>query len=66
MPEMLTITQAADKLRSIQPNTPIGEKTLRKWQKENRFYFVTVGRRVLISWDSLSAFLNGEPQKVGA
>lgn len=60
MLEMLTISQAADKLRKLQPQTPIGEKALRKWQKEARFHSVTSGRRILISWESLYKFLNGD------
>lgn len=63
MPEMLTISQAAEKLREAQPNTPIGEKTLRRWQKERCFHSVTVGRRILISWSSLVTFLNGEREE---
>ena len=65
MPEMLTISQAAERLKSVYPDTPIGEKTLRKWQKENRFHSVTAGRRILLSWASLVAFLNGD-KKEGA
>ena len=60
MPEMLTISQAADRLRSNFPQTPIGEKTLRKWTKAKCFHSVTVGKRVLLSWASLVAFLSGE------
>lgn len=63
MPEMLTIAQAAERLKNNYPDTPIGERTLRKWQKENRFHSVTVGRRILISWASLVAFLSGEKRE---
>lgn len=59
MPEMMTIAQAVDRIRAMYPHTPIGEKALRKWQKEARFHSVNAGRRILISWESLSAFLNG-------
>lgn len=60
MPEMLTISQAVERLKTNFPQTPIGEKTLRKWTKEKCFHCVTVGNRVLLSWASLVAFLSGE------
>ena len=65
MPEMLTISQAAERLKKAYPDTPIGERTLRIWQKENAFHSVTIGRKILISWASLVAFLSGE-KKEGA
>ena len=65
MPEMLTIKQAAQRLKASQPNTPICEVTLRRWQKERKFHSVTAGRKILISWPSLLAFLNGG-EKEGA
>ena len=60
MIEMLTISQAAKRLKEMQPDTHIGERTLRVWQKEKRFHSVTAGRRILISWSSLTSFLNGK------
>ena len=60
MPEMLTVEQTIKKIREQQPNSPIGEKTLRKWVKSNDIHYVTVGRRILISWASLVSFLTGE------
>ena len=60
MPEMLTIAPAAKKLTEINPDIHIGEATLRNWQKENCFHSVFAGRRILISWESLVAFLSGE------
>ena len=63
MPEMLTISQAAERLKNQYPETPIGERTLRTWQKENAFYSVTIGRKILISWASLVAFLSGEKKE---
>ena len=63
MPDMVTIAQAAQRLKKNQPDITIGEKTLRKWQKEARFHSVTSGRRILISWSSLSAFLSGEKRE---
>lgn len=65
MPEMLTIAQAAAKLKSTYPDTTISEKTLRKWQAEKRFHYVMAGRRILISWNSLVSFLSGD-KKEGA
>ena len=61
MPEMLTIAQAAERIKRIYPDTTIGEKTLRKWQKDKRFHSVTVGRKILLSWESVCSFLSGEP-----
>lgn len=63
MPEMLTIKQAADKLKRTYPHTPISEPSLRRWQKEKRFHSVTIGRKILISWESLTAFLNGDEKE---
>lgn len=60
MPEMLTIKQTADKLKGLYPNTPISEYALRAWQKDQKFHSVTAGRKILISWESLMCFLNGE------
>lgn len=63
MPEMLTIAQAAAKLKRTHPDTTISERTLRQWHKEKRFHCVTAGRRILLSWDSLVAFLSGEKKE---
>lgn len=60
MPEMLTVEQTVKRIKEQFPNSPIGENTLRKWLKGNNFHFVTVGRKILISWASLVAFLTGE------
>ncbi len=60
MPEMLTIKQTVERLKQSNPETPISEHTLRIWQKEKRFHSVTVGRKILVSWRSLVAFLSGE------
>lgn len=65
MPEMLTIKQAAERLKNAQPDVPICEVTLRRWQKEHKFHSVMAGRKILISWSSLLAFLNGG-EKEGA
>ena len=66
MPEMLTIAQALEKLKAMQPNTPICARALRVWEKEGRFYSVRIGRKILISWASLVAFLGGESKREGA
>lgn len=60
MPEMLTVDQTVQRIKEQYPNSPIGENTLRKWLKANSFHYVTVGRRILISWASLVSFLTGE------
>ena len=65
MPEMLTIDQTVERLKNLYPDTPIGERTIRTWQKEKAFHSVTIGRKILISWASLVAFLSGE-KKEGA
>ena len=59
MPEMLTIKQAAQKIKKLYPQTPISEHTLRVWQKEGRFRSVTAGRKILVCWESLISFLSG-------
>ena len=58
--QMLTIKQTAQRLKEMCPETTVGESTLRKWQKENRFHSVMIGRKILLSWSSVNAFLNGE------
>lgn len=60
MPEMLTVDQTVKKIKEQFPNSPIGENTLRKWLKDKNFHYVTVGRKILISWASLVAYLTGE------
>lgn len=60
MPEMLTIDQTIKRIKEEQPNSPIGEKTLRTWVKQKAIHSVSVGRRILISWASLVSFLTGE------
>ena len=64
MPEMLNIKQAIQKLKNIYPNSPICEFSLRRWEKERRFHSVRCGRKILIWWESLIAFLNGEEKGV--
>lgn len=59
MPEMLTIKQAVEKLKIAYPATTISATAIRRWQKEQKFHSVTAGRRILISWNSFVAFLNG-------
>lgn len=59
MTEMLTIKQTAERLKTIHPDTPISEHTLRVWQKERCFRYVMAGRKILLSWDSVCNFLSG-------
>lgn len=60
MPEMLTVDQTVNRIKEQFPHSPIGENTLRKWLKDRKFHYVTVGRKILISWASLVSFLTGE------
>lgn len=60
MPEMLTVEQTITRIKEQFPNSPIGEHTIRKWLKNKNFHYVTVGRKILISWASLVSFLTGE------
>lgn len=59
MPEMLTIKQTLEKIKKDYPETNIKECTLRAWLKERKFHYVTAGKKALISWKSLVAFLSG-------
>ena len=59
MIEMLTIKQAADRIREMHPETPISEHSIRIWHREGHLRSVNVGRKILISWASLEAFLEG-------
>lgn len=60
MPEMLTVAQTVEKIKEQFPNSPICEFALRKWLKNKDIHYVTVGRKILISWASLVSFLTGE------
>lgn len=59
MPEMLTVAQALNKMKEQYPNTPINSHSIRIWIKEDKIHTVTIGRRILISWDSIVDFLSG-------
>jgi hypothetical protein len=59
MPEMLTIKQTLQKINEQMPNSNIRDCTLRAWIREKKFHYVKAGKKILISWASLVAFLGG-------
>ena len=55
-----TIKQTAEYIKQCDENTPITEKTIRKWVLSGVLPCVKSGRVYLINLDTLEKFLRGE------
>ncbi len=53
-PTMLTVRETSER-------TGLPTSTLRKWCKLEQIVYVSAGKKVLINYDKLLDFLNGEP-----
>lgn len=49
-----------DSIRSAAVDFGIGEWTIRQWVKQKKFPVIMSGRKILINYDVLTSFLNGE------
>lgn len=61
IPRMRTIPEAAKQLRA--DGIEIGEYRLREWCRERAFPSVRAGRKTLINYDRLLAFLAGDDEE---
>ncbi len=69
LPRMRLVDQAYEELKQLDPNTAISKNFIRKLTKSGKIRTVQVGRRTLLSFDSLLEYLetlDGEPDETPA
>lgn len=69
LPRMRLVDQAYEELKQLDPNTAISKNFIRKLAKSGKIHTVQVGRRTLLSFDSLLEYLetlNGQQDETPA
>lgn len=57
IPRMRTVDEAVTEIKRADPNTCVTGSMLRRWQREGKLPYITVGKKHLINLDTLIQIL---------